>query len=93
MEKASTNRPTGASQIFAGWALLVASCAMIVSGLLIRPRPAAESFDHARQAMYEILMPGGFVSILLAFALLSVGWIIRAISFLPERNEVRAERT
>ncbi|MGE4321781.1 MAG: hypothetical protein AB7E60_01975 [Sphingobium sp.] len=80
-------RPDGSTQIIIGWILFAVSLSLIFSlefpekSYLGVPDPSAMVWYWQR----SIISSGLFG---LSIILLSVGWIIRAIYFLPERDDV-----
>lgn len=75
-------RPNGSGQISGGWVLLIFSVFLIVFGIFVS---AGNTDDLALKSSLLVIGSSGMG---ISFLLFATGWIIRAISFLPGRDEV-----
>lgn len=83
----SKRRPDGTGQLISGVIIAIAGAGTFVSGMLTHVS-RYPTVDFEALAFRSQLLFGGGAMLSIALLLLAVGWILKAISFLPGRDDV-----
>lgn len=77
------NRPDGTNQIYCGWFAMIIAVVLVVSGM----KAEVSSYDPDSYAGKIVLISLGGALFGMSFFLLAIGWVIRAIYFLPGKED------